>query len=114
MEFLFQAWGHKGFALPRLELQNFPPAHNLSKSEWWNYIETLTLPRMGHQKLAEDSGFVFRLLLRLGNGLCVVVFHTLFQCANAIAQPLAQLRQSFGAENNQCDDEDHQQVHGLK
>src|ERR1700675_2847925 len=55
-------------------------------------------------------GLGFSLDFRLG----IVVLHTIFQGTNALAQTLAQLGQFLGAEYEQCNGEDHQQVHGLK
>src|SRR6202521_3121134 len=73
------------------------------------------------QDVAPDSGLVFGIVLgrywlgfSLDFRLGVVILHTIFQRANALAQTLAQLGQFFGAEHQQCYREDHQQVHGLK
>ena len=76
--------------------------------------------QVGTQAIAADSGLVFGILRRyrlrfsLDFRLGIVILHSIFQRANALAQTFAQLGQFFGAEYEQCDGEDYQQVHGLK
>src|SRR5258708_5779084 len=86
-----------------------------------NYIELATSRYACKQDVAADSGLVFGIVLRryglgfsLNFRLGVVVFHAILQCANALAQTLAQFGQFLGAEHQQCNRENHQQVHGLK
>ena len=87
-----------------------------------NYVEIATSRHAGEQDVAADSGLVFRIVLRryrgLGIGLNfslrIVVLHAILQGTNAFAQTLAQFGQFLGAEHQQCDGEDYQQVHGLK
>src|SRR5712691_7549566 len=49
-----------------------------------------------------------------GRGLRRAFLHTVFQSANALADTFAQFRQLLGAEHQERDKEDHQQMHRLK
>jgi hypothetical protein len=81
-----------------------------------NYVELATNRQAGKREVGADSGLIFGIVLgryyglgiRLNFGLRIVVFHTILQRANALAQTLAQLRQFLGAEYEQCNGEDHQ------
>src|SRR5579863_7021345 len=54
-------------------------------------------------------------VLLIGRSLCRgMIFHTVFQGTNPLAQTLAELRQFLGTEHQQGNKEDDQQVHRLK